>query len=53
MSRNEYVDIYKEIKPIMEQAIDFSSCSLKRGSLVIPCDGEVGENYKDLEKIKL
>jgi hypothetical protein len=36
----------------MEQPIDFSNCSLKRGSLVIPSDFEYGDNYKDLQKLK-
>lgn len=53
MPEGEYMDICREIKPIMEQPIDFSSCSLKRGMLVIPCDFEYGYNYKDLQKVKL
>jgi len=53
MPIGEHVDICREIKPIMEQPIDFSTCSLKRGILVIPCDFEVGDNYKDLQKLKL
>lgn len=52
MPSGEYVDICKELKPIMETPIDFSSCSLKRGVLVIPCDFEYGDNYKDLQKLK-
>lgn len=53
MPENEYKDICKEIKPIMEKEIDFSNCSIKRGSLTIPCDFEIGQNYKDLEKLKI
>jgi uracil-DNA glycosylase family 4 len=53
MPIGEYKDICKEVKPIMEQPINFSNCSLKRGELTIPCDFEVGNNYKDLEKLKL
>jgi hypothetical protein len=52
MPIGEYVDICKELKPIMEQPIDFSTCSIKRGSLVIPCDFEYGDNYKDLSKLR-
>ena len=52
MPIREYVDICKELKPIMEQPIDFSNCTLKRGTLVIPCDFEYGDNYKDLQKLK-
>ena len=36
----------------MERPLDFSHCSLPRRSLVIPCELEVGENYKDLSKFK-
>ena len=53
MPIGEYVDICKELKPIFEQPIDFSTCSLKRGTLVIPCDFEVGINYKDLERLRV
>ena len=53
MPVGEYKDICKEIKPIMEKPIDFSSCSLRRGNLVIPCDFEIGENYRELSKLKL
>jgi DNA polymerase len=53
MPIGEYVDICKEIKPIMEQPIDFSKCSLKRGVLVIPVEFEVGMNLKNLEKLKI
>jgi DNA polymerase-1 len=53
MPIGEYKDICKEVKPIMEEPIDFSTCSLKRGSLVIPCDFEYGDNYKDLRPLKL
>jgi len=52
MPVGEYKDICKELKPIMEMPIDFSSCSLSRDTLVIPCDFEYGDNYKDLNKLK-
>lgn len=35
-----------------ERPIDFSRCSLKRGELIIPCEIEIGENYKDLSKFR-
>jgi hypothetical protein len=40
------------IREEFERPIDFSTCSLPRGELVIPCDVEEGYNYKDLEKFK-
>jgi DNA polymerase-1 len=39
-------------KEYMETPIDFSGCTIPRGSLVIPCDVEIGENYKDFKKWK-
>lgn len=33
-----------------ERPIDLSRCSLPRDPIVIPCDVEIGDNYKDLEK---
>jgi DNA polymerase-1 len=53
MPIGEYQDICREVKPVMEEPIDFSTCSIKRGKLIIPCDFEVGDNYKDLGKLKL
>jgi len=53
MPIGEYKDICREVKPVMEEPIDFSTCSIKRGKLIIPCDFEVGDNYKDLNKLKL
>lgn len=40
------------IKQEMERPIDFSHCSIPRRELVIPCDIEVGDNYKDFKKFK-
>jgi uracil-DNA glycosylase family 4 len=40
------------IKEEMERPIDFSSCTLHRHSLKIPCDIETGKNYMDLKKFK-
>jgi DNA polymerase I-like protein with 3'-5' exonuclease and polymerase domains len=36
----------------MERPINFRCCSLPRRPLRIPCEVEVGENYKDLKKFK-
>jgi DNA polymerase I-like protein with 3'-5' exonuclease and polymerase domains len=36
----------------MERPISFKTCSLPRRLLKIPCDVEVGENYRDLKKFK-
>ena len=40
-------------KEVMERPIDFSECTISRGELIIPCDVEVGDNYKDLKKLKV
>jgi len=40
------------IKTEMERPIDFSKCSIRRRSLIIPCEIEVGENYQDFSKYK-
>jgi uracil-DNA glycosylase family 4 len=51
--REEYL---KDFIPIarkeMERPINFACCSLQRRHLKIPCDVEIGENYKDLKKFK-
>lgn len=36
----------------MERPIDFSKCSLPRHKLKIPCEIEVGKNYRDFKKFK-
>ena len=50
------IEAQQEIAGIMKQEferpIDFSACSLQRGELIIPCEVEVGDNYKDLSKFK-
>lgn len=40
------------IKEEMERPINFENCSLSRHPLIIPCELEIGENYKDLSKFK-
>ena len=49
--RKEYLgDFVPLAKKEMERPINFTACSLPRRFLRIPCDVEVGENYKDLRK---
>ena len=51
--RKEYLDDFISVaQQEMERPINFSACSLPRRFLKIPCDVEVGENYKDLFKHK-
>lgn len=46
-------DVVSLIKYELMQPIDFSLCTLSRGSIVIPADIEIGEkSYKDLRKYK-
>lgn len=40
------------IKQEMERPINFSQCSIQRRELVIPCEIEIGENYRDFKKFK-
>jgi len=35
--------------PAFEAPIDFSQCTLPRGTISIPCEVKVGRNYKDLK----
>jgi len=49
--RIEYLDDFIPLaKKEMERPINFLHCSLPRRYLKIPCDVEVGENYRDLKK---
>ena len=40
------------IREEMERPIRFENCSFRRRDLVIPCDLEIGDNYKDFRKFK-
>jgi uracil-DNA glycosylase family 4 len=40
------------IKEEFERPIDFSTCSIPRRSLIIPCELEIGHNYGELSKFK-
>jgi uracil-DNA glycosylase family 4 len=51
--RMEYLEDFIPIaKKEMERPINFTACSLPRRFLKIPCDVEIGENYRDLKKFK-
>ena len=51
--RIEYLEDFIAIgKKEFERPINFQACSLPRHMLRIPCDVEVGENYRDLRKFK-
>ena len=48
-----YLDEFAPIiKEEMEKPIRFSSCSISRRDLVVPCDVEIGYNYEDFSKFK-
>lgn len=50
----EEVDRARIVKRHLEKEIDFGACSLKRGTLRIPADVEIGrENYKQMVKLKV
>ena len=50
----EYLEDFIDIaKKEMERPINFLLASLPRRFLKIPCDVEVGENYKDLVKYQV
>jgi len=51
--RTDHVDDFIPIaRKEMERPINFTMCSLPRRYLKIPCDVEIGENYRDLRKFK-
>ena len=51
---NELKLVATVMKEEMEKPIDFSLCTLKRGTLVIPCEFQVSEkNWKDQVEYKL
>jgi uracil-DNA glycosylase family 4 len=52
--RIEYLnDFVPMAQKEMERPINFKACSLPRRFLKIPCDVEIGENYRDFKKFKL
>jgi len=40
------------IRDEFERPISFKNCSIPRRDLIIPCEIEIGNNYKDLKKFK-
>lgn len=46
---NMYIPVIKEE---FERPIRFGQCSISRRDLIIPCEIEMGNNYKDLKKFK-
>jgi uracil-DNA glycosylase family 4 len=48
----EVDDFITLAKKEMERPINFTACSLPRRFLKIPCDVEIGENYKDFHKFR-
>jgi DNA polymerase-1 len=46
--RDEHIDRYiRIIHEEIEQPIDFSRCTISRGTLVIPAESKVGKNYRE------
>ena len=46
--RDEYVDQYVQLMhEELERPIDFSRCTIKRGSVTIPAETKVGKTYKE------
>lgn len=54
LPRSEHLSLLKEVvKKNMEVPINFERCSLSRGSLIIPAECEIGEDYGHMQKVKL
>ena len=51
IKENEVEKKAKIIKEELEREIDFKSCSLSRGKLIIPCEIKVGKRYSELKKL--
>ena len=51
VKEDEVEQVAKLVKEEMERAINFSSCSLPRGELVIPAEAKVGKRYSELKKL--
>lgn len=45
-------DFLPVVKTEMERPLRFDTCSLSRDELIIPCEIEIGFNYKELNKFK-
>jgi hypothetical protein len=46
-------EVYRTFKEELEKPIDFTQCTISRGSIVIPCEATIGPNLKDLKKYEL
>jgi len=54
MVRETEIDLVgRAFKKHMETPIDFSTCSLPRGLIKIPCEVKIGGNYKELKDYKI
>ncbi len=49
---NRKQEAAKILREELERPINFRTCSLSRGELVIPCEIEEGFNFKDMSKFK-
>lgn len=53
VAKSEVSEVARVFKEEFEKPIDFSQCTLKRGSIIIPSEIKIGEkNYKELEAWK-
>jgi DNA polymerase family A len=53
INTSDVSDVSGIVKEEMERPISFETCSIPRRPLIIPCEIEVGDNYKDLKKFKV
>lgn len=53
LRHDEVKDIAMEVDKQYSRVIDFSTCTLKRGDLIIPAAFEIGESYGELKGYKL
>lgn len=49
---HKVIDYGAIIRDEFERPISFLNCSIKRRDLIIPCEIEIGNNYKDLKKFR-
>jgi DNA polymerase len=52
IKETEIPEVAKVFKEEFEKPLDFSQCTLKRGSIVIPSEIKIGKNYKELREYK-
>lgn len=51
IKESEVEEVGKIFKEEFEREIDFSSCSIKRGKIIIPAELKIGKNYLEMKKI--